>query len=429
MKIIKNKSSLCGKKISDIFDIIGGGTPSTINKNYWNGDIHWISIKELSSNNINSSEKKITTLGLKNSSSKIIKSGNLILGTRISVGEVIIHNKDVAINQDLKGLILKDKANNIIYFKHLFKFNKNKLKELSQGLTVKGIRNEDLKSIILYIHTTEKQEKIAHVLSMQEEQIERIKGLLQKLEKRNQYYAEKLLSGELRIKENSETGQIEFYENEEWQEVVLNGEKCKIPLDWKIENILNIMNFSNGSTIKSEDLNYHNKGLPYLRTNEIWDGSTVNKNKVYFNGNLNNLELKNKDEYIVCFDGFNTKPGIGTLGLVTSNGEGICSNELKKIKNIEGISEYYVNVMILKNIRFQKTICKYAEGTTVKHAGKHIKHLKEVLIPIKEQKILNVYFQENLQKIDQLKNILPKEEKRFQWMLDNLLSGEYEIVD
>ena len=115
--------------------------------------------------------------------------------------------------------------------------------------------------------------------------------------------------------------------------------------------------------------------------------------------------------------------------MVTNNGVGICSGELHKILNIKNVSEYYVNVMLLKNYRFQEIICRYAEGSSVQHAGKHFKKIDEVLIPIKDQLILNKIFKEQFEEIDKLKLLKEKEQKRFEWLSDALLSGEYQIVD
>lgn len=209
----------------------------------------------------------------------------------------------------------------------------------------------------------------------------------------------------------------------------MNGNSIKIPLLWKVKKITEIIKTKKGSSIKSELLNYIGNGIQYLRTNEVWDNSSVNKDKTYFDGETTSLTVKDKNEYIICFDGFNTKPHIGTVGMVTNNGEGICSGELHKIQEIDGISKYYVNVMMLKNSRFQDLICRSAEGSTVKHAGKHFKNIEEILIPIDEQELLNDIFKNQLHEIDSLKCLLEKEKLRFQWLLDNLLSGEYQVVD
>lgn len=420
-------------KLSDITTVKDGTHNSPKYTNKENG-VFFITSKNLKNGNIDFEDVKFIS---KEDHEKYYKrsdvsNGDILFGMIGTIGNPVIVKTENIFSIKNVALIKK----NDLFSQSFLRFQllgscliKEQFKSIMKGGVLSFIKLNDIRNLQVLSTSIYQQEKIAHILSTQEEQIERIKGLIKKLEKRNQYYAEKLLSGELRIRENAETGETEFYENKEWQEVVLNGKPELIPVDWKIDKLTNIMSFSKGFSIKSENLNYNGDGVQYLRTNEVWDGSTVNKDKVYFNGELKSIELKDKNEYVVCFDGFNETPGLGTVGMVTNNGEGICCGELKKIKPIPGISEYYVNVMILMNERFQKLICKYAEGTTVKHAGKHIKNIKEVLIPINEQTLLNTYFDNLLSEIDRLKNILPKEEKRFQWMLDNLLSGEYEVVE
>ena len=64
-------------KLSEIMDLIGGGTPKTSNPDYWDGDIPWISFKDFNGERryVGDTEKKITKLGLENSSTKILSKG------------------------------------------------------------------------------------------------------------------------------------------------------------------------------------------------------------------------------------------------------------------------------------------------------------------------------------------------------------------
>ena len=67
------------RKLGDIADIVGGGTPSTGNPSYWDGDIDWYAPAEIA-NQIyaNSSQKKITDLGYENSSAKMLPPGTVL---------------------------------------------------------------------------------------------------------------------------------------------------------------------------------------------------------------------------------------------------------------------------------------------------------------------------------------------------------------
>src|SRR5699024_4914415 len=77
------------RKLGEIAKVIGGGTPSTKNSDYWNGNINWYSPTEIGkSNYIFTSKKKITKLGLENSSAKILPGKHTILFTsRAGIGK------------------------------------------------------------------------------------------------------------------------------------------------------------------------------------------------------------------------------------------------------------------------------------------------------------------------------------------------------
>lgn len=80
--------------------------------------------------------------------------------------------------------------------------------------------------------------------------------------------------------------------------------------------------------------------------------------------------------------------------MVTNNGEEIFSGESHKISELQNISKYFVILMLLKNNRFQLTICRSDEGTTDKYVYKYFKHIEELLIPYKEKETLKDLFKE-----------------------------------
>ena len=101
--------------LGDVVDIIGGGTPDTNVPEFWNGDIDWYSPTEIGENvYANGSTKKITALGLKNSSAKILPAKKTVLfSSRAGIGDMAILDKPAATNQGFQSFV----ANNIdVYF-------------------------------------------------------------------------------------------------------------------------------------------------------------------------------------------------------------------------------------------------------------------------------------------------------------------------
>ena len=106
-------------RVSEMADIISGGTPKTEIAEYWNGDIPWLSVKDFSgdSKRVYSSEKSITKLGLNNSATQLLYPGDIIISARGTVGEVAQIGKRMAFNQSCYGLRAKEGYSaNFLYY-------------------------------------------------------------------------------------------------------------------------------------------------------------------------------------------------------------------------------------------------------------------------------------------------------------------------
>ena len=155
-------------RLGDVAEkFIGGGTPSTSNEEYWNGEIHWTTSKKINGIHLLDGEKKITKRGLEESSTHLIPKDNLVIGTRVGVGKVAINKVDIAISQDLTGAFIdKEKyALEFLAYQICTKEIQNIFKGRARGTTIKGIPRDDLKKIPLKIPPLPEQHRIAAVLS------------------------------------------------------------------------------------------------------------------------------------------------------------------------------------------------------------------------------------------------------------------------
>ena len=92
--------------MGEIADIVGGGTPSTAVLEYWDGDIDWYAPAEISDQIfINSSQRKITTEGLNNSSAKMLPVGTVLFTSRAGIGKTAILAKEGCTNQGFQSII------------------------------------------------------------------------------------------------------------------------------------------------------------------------------------------------------------------------------------------------------------------------------------------------------------------------------------
>ena len=139
-------------RLEDVADIIGGGTPSSKIKEYWNGNISWITPKDLSGYNfrkIKKGSRNITQLGLSKSSAKKLSKNSILITSRAPIGYVAIADNEVTTNQGFKSLILKD-GNSYEYFYYLIKSNIDKLKSVASGTTFLEISGKKFKTIKIY---------------------------------------------------------------------------------------------------------------------------------------------------------------------------------------------------------------------------------------------------------------------------------------
>lgn len=150
------------RKLGEVCEYIGGGTPSKKNKDYWNGTINWASVKDITSKYLYETQDKITQLGIESSATNICEPNTLILITRMSPGKTVISKCMTAINQDLKIV----KSDIEVEFLHLlFQSIQTKIDEKTSGTTVKGISIDSLNKIDVQIPCKEEQQKIADCLS------------------------------------------------------------------------------------------------------------------------------------------------------------------------------------------------------------------------------------------------------------------------
>lgn len=95
-------------RLRSLGTIVGGGTPSTLNADYWNGEIPWLSPADLTDYHkkyISRGRKNITTDGLAHSSAVLMPSGSILYSSRAPIGYVVIARNAISTNQGFKSLV------------------------------------------------------------------------------------------------------------------------------------------------------------------------------------------------------------------------------------------------------------------------------------------------------------------------------------
>lgn len=163
-------------KISDIGTVVGGATPSTkIIENYENGEIAWITPKDLSQFNgryIERGERNITQQGLESCSASLLPKNTVLFSSRAPIGYVAIAGNELCTNQGFKSVIPKENIDPLFLY-YLLKYNKNNIEAMGSGTTFKEVSGSTMKNITVSIPTDKKiQERIAAILDAIDNRIE-----------------------------------------------------------------------------------------------------------------------------------------------------------------------------------------------------------------------------------------------------------------
>lgn len=171
------------KKLKETSKIVGGGTPSTKNEEYWDGEINWFTPSEIDSRRyFSSSERKITEKALIKSSAKLLDKNKTVLFTsRATIGEVGLLKEDSTTNQGFQSLVIKDDFDlNFMY--SIAQTLKRKALSLSVGSTFKEISKSSFEDIEVYTPIKNEQEKIGDLFRKLDGLIEIQEGKVAKME-------------------------------------------------------------------------------------------------------------------------------------------------------------------------------------------------------------------------------------------------------
>lgn len=169
------------KSIHDLAIVIGGGTPDTSIKSYWDGNIQWFTPSEIGKNKyVGSSLRTITKEGLNNSSAKLLPANTILLSSRATVGECSISLNECTTNQGFQSLIAQNC--NTIFLYYLIQTRKKELIRKACGSTFLEISANEVRKIQVNIPSDNEQKKIAEFLSLIDDRIATQNKIIDKLQ-------------------------------------------------------------------------------------------------------------------------------------------------------------------------------------------------------------------------------------------------------
>lgn len=325
-------------KLSDLIEIIGGGTPKTTEAEYWDGEIPWLSMVDFNDENrfVYKTEKTISEKGLKNSSTKILKKGQIIISARGTVGALAQLGLDMAFNQSCYGISGKNISNDFLYY--CIKNSINRIKQNVHGAVFDTITKETFDSLLVgYPDNEKEQNQIVSILSSLDDKIELNQKTIKTLEEVGQtLYKRWFVDFEF----PNEKG--EPYKSSGGE--MVDNELGEIPKGWSVKKISDFGKVICGKTPSKDKDEYFNGDTPFIKIPDMHGSIYITETTDSLtNTGANSQPSKYLPKNSICVS------CIATVGLVS-----LTSKQSQTNQQINGLipnEEYYKEYLFftLKN--------------------------------------------------------------------------------
>lgn len=395
---------------------LNGGTPSTHVKEYWDGNIPWITGADAEQRLTTTSRKSITELGVRRSSTNIIPKGNILLVTRTGVGKVSMSGVDVAISQDLTGLIPKTTLVDVPYLYYQLTRVMSDLKSLTQGSIIQGIKRDEVEKIEIPLPELTEQRTISEVLSILDEAIDHSQSLVQKHKSIKQGLIFDLLTRGV-----DENGEIRSSNPEKYKSSVFGD----IPKDWDITTCASVCSEIVVGIVIRPAQYYVPEGVPALRSKNIKPNGIDGSDLVFISEKSNQLLSKSmlrKGNVVTVRTG---EPGISCVILEEYDGVNCIDLIISRPKPI--IDPDFLALWL--NSSFGKNQVLQGQGGLAQqhfNVG-HLKKLKIVLPSLGEQQRITAIISSQAKTIEQEQSSVKKLLLLKQGLMQDLLTGQVRV--
>lgn len=229
-----------------------GGTPLTSKKEYWNGDLPFVKIEDitLAGKYLMMTKSFISKEGLSNSSAWLVPENSLLFAMYGSMGEVSINKIPVTTNQAILGIIPQDRSD-VEFLYYWYSFFKPRWKKYAKPTTQANLTAEILRNTLIPFPSKNERKAIAEVLSTVDEAIRRTGEVIAKTERLKKGLMQTLLTRGIGHKEFKDT------------------EIGRIPKEWEVVKLGDIGEFQYGITTSAIK---ENTGVKLLRITDITNG-------------------------------------------------------------------------------------------------------------------------------------------------------------
>lgn len=398
------------RMIQDVAEVVSGATPKTKVAEYWDGNIAWITPKDLSNHTeryIYRGDRMITDEGLKNSSAKLLPKGSVLFSSRAPIGYTAIAAQELCTNQGFKSMICNQQIldNNFMFY--MMNYKKNEIENIAGGSTFKEVSGKTVKEFKIPIPPLDEQKAIAKVLSDLDEKIETNNKINKKLEEMAQTIFKQWF--------------VDFeFPNEDGKPYKSSGgemvesERGMIPKGWEVVKLQDIGNLTMGLSPKSESYNAIGEGTPLLNGAADFYGGLIKATKY----TTKETRVCKKNDLVFCIR--------ATIGNITFADKEYCLG--RGVASIESKKSLYVGIIYMNLSRSIERLKAQATGSVILGLSKPDINDMKLILPTKE--ILNKYSDIFKNAFDK-KHILELENDKLinlrNTLLPKLMSGEIRV--
>ncbi|WP_204179900.1 MULTISPECIES: restriction endonuclease subunit S [unclassified Staphylococcus] len=415
-------------KVSEILNIISGGTPRRNNNEYWNGDIPWLTVKDFNNDNrlVHDTQEKITMKGLENSSATLVSKGTVIISARGTVGELCQAAKSMTFNQSCFGLEAKTKYTTNEYIYYWFKYKINYVKNNTHGSVFDTINRKTFENLYINLPNIRYQNKVVNILRYLDNKIENNKQIIKNLEELSQTLFKRWFVDFEFPDENGNPYKSSGGE-------MIDSELGNIPRDWEVNELGNYVDIIKGLSYKGAFLDKQHErsdSFPLLSISNFnfISGFKSNKTKYYF-GDYKERHLVNPGDILIAATDLTQDRKILGAPAIIPNLNKTMIFSLDVFKITETTIPKYVLYFLLQSAKYREFVEGSATGTTVIRIAKNV----ILKVPIVIDKDISLKF-DNLIKpyMEKIEHLSQENQKLTQLrdtLLPKLMSGEIEMPD
>lgn len=284
------------RKLDDVSETsIGGGTPATTIKKYWNGEIPWIQSSDLKKNKYFDVDihKFITTEAIANSAAKLIKKDSITIVTRVGVGKLALIGHDFTTSQDFLSLsnLKIDKLFGIYSISKILDSAVNSM----QGTSIKGVTKKELLKYNITLPSNSEQTKVGKLLKNLDNAIALHLFKLETLKKLKQGYLH-----------------VMFPEN---QHPIPYLRFANFSSPWKQRRLGEVAKIQGGGTPSSENTEYWDGHINWFTPTEVFNNGYLLKSK----RKITNIGLLKSSAKVLPVGTIlmTSRAGVGSMGILT----------------------------------------------------------------------------------------------------------------